>query len=170
MTTLRAAAVLACLTLTPPPAGAARPPCASEFYRQFDFWVGDWDVADPEGKAQGTNRIESILDGCALHESWRGTGGSVGHSYNAYDRSTGKWSQTWIDNGGSVLRIEGGWVDGAMVLEGPGRGRDGTEVVHRVSWAPLADGRVRQHWQSSVDGGATWNDVFVGLYTRRGGK
>jgi hypothetical protein len=26
-------------------------------YRQFDFWVGDWDVLDPAGNVVGTNKI-----------------------------------------------------------------------------------------------------------------
>jgi hypothetical protein len=52
-----------------------------------------------------------------------------------------------------------------MVLTGPGVGRDGDPITHRIAWTPLDGGRVRQHWQVSADG-ETWNDVFMGLYTR----
>ena len=29
---------------TPPPAAPRAPPCADAPHRQFDFWVGSWDV------------------------------------------------------------------------------------------------------------------------------
>ncbi|MEO8385623.1 MAG: hypothetical protein ABI583_10295, partial [Betaproteobacteria bacterium] len=57
---------------TPP----AKPkPCTSPAYRQFDFWIGDWDVTNPAGKLVGTNLIKPILGGCVLHENWFATGG-----------------------------------------------------------------------------------------------
>jgi hypothetical protein len=31
----------------------------------------------------------------------------------------------------------------------------------------LPDGRVRQHWETSKDGGATWTTAFDGYYRRR---
>jgi hypothetical protein len=40
--------------------------------------------------------------------------------------------------------------------------------VQRITWTPLPDGRVRQHWESTTDGGRTWSTVFDGYYTRRG--
>ena len=41
-------------------------------YRQFDFWIGDWEVFNPQDQRVGSNRIDKVLGGCALHESWRG--------------------------------------------------------------------------------------------------
>lgn len=146
---------------------APPPPCAAEEYRQFDFWLGEWEVRDANGSLQGTNTIASILNGCVLSENWEGTSGSIGRSYNAYDRQTGMWHQTWVDNAGTVLKIDGGLDGNAMVMRGSGRGRDGGPVDHRITWTPLEDGRVRQHWEISRDGGATWNDAFLGFYARR---
>ena len=52
---------------TPPP--AKKPPaCTAAEFHQFDFWVGDWEVTSPQGKAAGSNHIESVLDGCAISE------------------------------------------------------------------------------------------------------
>jgi hypothetical protein len=42
----------------------------------------------------GRNRIESILGGCALLETWQGAGGGHGRSLNAYDRGRRPWHQT----------------------------------------------------------------------------
>ena len=35
----------------------ARSPARRPQHRQFDFWLGDWDVTKPDGKAAGHNRI-----------------------------------------------------------------------------------------------------------------
>ena len=38
-------------------AAQTAPPCkARPEYRQFDFWVGEWDVQNPQGQTAGTNR------------------------------------------------------------------------------------------------------------------
>ena len=156
--------------LTQPAAGQTPPAnaCDAEEYRAFDFWVGEWSVTGPQGAQAGTNRIESILSGCALQENWVGASGNVGHSYNAYDRSRRVWHQTWVDNTGLILRLEGGMTDHGMVLRGETLGQDGGTVQHRITWNRV-DGdpdRVRQHWESSTDGGETWSTAFDGLYTR----
>ncbi len=140
-------------------------PCSDDEYRRFDFWIGEWEVFDAGGTRQGTNRIESILGGCALREHWTGEGGSVGYSFSTYDLRTGRWHQTWVDGNGLLLLLDGGFDGTSIVLSGPGVGRDGEPITHRITWTPLDDGRVRQHWQVTSDG-ETWNDVFVGLYSR----
>src|SRR5689334_4174783 len=86
----------------PPPAT----PCTAPEYRQFDFWLGDWDVTNPAGKAAGHNRVTSEYGGCVLQEHWTGAGGSVGSSFNIYDPVRKVWHQTWVDNGGTLLELE----------------------------------------------------------------
>jgi hypothetical protein len=51
--------------------------CKDDASRQFDFWVGHWRVTE-HGKLAGDNRIEPILDGCALLENWTGAKGGAG--------------------------------------------------------------------------------------------
>ncbi len=147
--------------------GDAPPPCSDERHRQFDFWVGDWDVFDTAGKRVGGNVIDSILGGCALRESWTGGGGSIGHSFNIYDAANDKWHQTWVDNRGLLLELDGGLRDGKMVLEGKRPGADGKPVHHRISWEPQPGGHVRQLWETSPDG-SEWKTLFDGLYKKRG--
>ena len=141
--------------------------CMASQHRQFDFWIGEWNVSDARGQRAGTNRIESILGGCALAESWEGASGSRGRSLNSYDRGDNKWHQTWIDNEGTVLMISGGIVNGEMVMEGERRLADGTQTLERITWTPNKDGTVRQLWQSSRDRGMRWITVFDGTYRRR---
>ena len=142
--------------------------CDTTEHHQFDFWMGDWKVS-ANGLPAGTNSVRSIQGGCALQENWKGSGvgGITGTSFNIYDRDRGLWHQTWVDASGTVLQLDGGLVDGVMVLEGerPVPGSAGTSL-HRIAWTPNPDGSVRQLWEASQDDGENWNVIFDGLYTR----
>jgi hypothetical protein len=155
-------AALLLLACADPGAQPDPKPCTAPEHRQFDFWVGDWRVTTPDGKHAGDNRIESILDGCALHESWRGASGGAGFSYNAYDEHRKVWHQTWVDRQGNLLLLEGGLREGSIVLSGT----QGA-TLNRVTWTPRADATVRQLWEASADQGKTWKTVFDGIYRRR---
>lgn len=162
------AATSACCPPAADAADAKHAPCATAAHRQFDFWLGTWDVADAAGKDVGRNRITSVHGGCALLEEWQGRGGFAGTSLNAYDPLAQRWRQTWVDNAGGLLRLEGTAVDGGMRLEGEtgDAGPPRTVARQRIEWSALPDGRVRQHWQASKDGGRTWTTVFDGWYRR----
>jgi hypothetical protein len=148
------------------PAAQQPPSCDAEEHRQFDFWIGDWQVTTPDGQPAGTNRIESILNGCVLLENWTGRSGSIGKSFNMYDRRAGRWRQTWVDGAGGRLDLVGGLDGGAMVLGGTTPAPDGGEVLHEIRWERFDEGKVRQHWRMSRDGGKSWSDAFVGIYAR----
>jgi hypothetical protein len=148
-----------------------RAPCAAPEYRQFDFWVGDWDVFGPKGGKAGTNRISKEFDGCVLQEHWVGAGGGTGSSFNTYDRGTKRWHQTWVDNQGTLLLLDGAFADGTMTLSGKVLGPKGKETLQRIRWS-MIDGnpnKVRQLWESSADGGKTWTVAFDGTYVRKEG-
>ena len=151
-------------------AAAQQPPsCDTAEHRQFDFWVGAWEVVTPDGELAGNNTIRSILNGCALEESWRGAEGSIGRSLNMYYTRDGRWHQSWVDGAGGRLDLAGGVEDnGRMVLSGRMPGADVAEVLHEISWEDLGDGTVKQHWRASKDGGEAWEDVFVGIYRHPG--
>ena len=138
-------------------------------HRQFDFWIGHWDVFGVNGDLVGHSRIESVSDGCGISEHWTGARGSRGVSYNAWDPGSGQWHQFWVGNtSGDVLYLEGGIVEGSMLLQGVRRGAvSGKPQLQRISWTPNADGTVRQHWQQSDDNGASWTTAFDGLYRRK---
>src|SRR3569623_926238 len=90
-----------------PTAPPQRPDCSAPQYRQLDFWAGEWAVFDTaKGTRVGTSRIEPILKGCAIKESYdspQAPGGAyAGTSYSGYDRKDGKWHQLYVDVNGSV--------------------------------------------------------------------
>ena len=148
----------------PPP--ASPPNCDAAVRRQFDFWVGDWSVT-VGGKPAGENRIEKILNGCALLENWTGAGGMSGKSLNFYDPLREQWHQTWVDDRGGSLGLDGAFKDGRMVLTGSARTpTTGKTTTNRITWTPLPADQVRQVWETSSDG-QSWTVAFDGLYTRK---
>jgi hypothetical protein len=143
--------------------------CLAPEYRQFDFWVGDWTVTTPKGTLAGTNRIESILGGCVLQEHWASSNGGDGTSLNMWNAADSTWRQVWMDAGGNLLELKGRLEGGSMVLTGTHAtpGKPGSATIERVTWTPRDGGAVRQHWEASTDGGATWATQFDGLYQRK---
>ena len=146
----------------------ARASCASADHHQFDFWIGDWEVTDSAGATvYGTNRVASEEGGCLVHENWAGSRGGTGQSLNFYDPLKHQWEQVWVGSDGLVLQITGHLDGNSMVLEGQGMGPGGKPLAQRASWTPQPDGRVRQYWQQSADGGTTWTVAFDGWYRRK---
>ena len=159
----RMALVLLIALPCPALAQTAPPRCDGPEHRQFDFWAGEWSVQGKNGNHAGDSTITPILDGCALREEWRGASGYNGTSLNFHDRATGRWRQTWIASDGQPLFLEGALDEqGRMVMTS-----EGSEAIDRITWTPNPDGTVRQLWERSADGGATWSVLFDGLYTRK---
>ena len=94
--------------------------------RQFDFWIGDWNVTPwqqppgPNLTLLGTNHVESILEHCVLLENWTSSspGGGSGKSMNYFDTNRNQWRQVWVADGGGSLDYAGTFADGAMRFEG----------------------------------------------------
>ena len=141
--------------------------CTAGQHRQFDFWIGVWDVHQAGGKLAGRNTITRAYGGCVIEEHYVGARGYAGGSLNIYDASRDRWHQTWVDNGGLLLELDGAFRDGKMVLDGETVDSAGTVQKQRITWEPLPGGKVRQHWQQSTDGGGSWSTLFDGTYTRR---
>ena len=142
-------------------------PCSGPEYRQFDFWVGEWDVTTPDGKSAGRNSITRPLGTCVIQEHWKGAGGMSGESYNVYDRASKRWHQTWVDDRGTLLLLDGGLVDSAMVMKSAERTVQGKPRLDRITWRPLSADEVHQVWEISPDSGETWSVLFHGVYKRR---
>jgi len=140
------------------------PPSVPPEARQFDFWLGHWEVS-ANGKVVGHNHIELIHGGRVVHESYTTPGAYAGNSYNSYNAGAKRWEQFWVDNGGTVLHLKGGLnAAGQMVLSGERIAAEGQTVLDRITWTPNEDGTVRQHWEVSSDGGESWQDAFDGVY------
>ena len=146
-------------------------PCLNDAaFKEFDFWLGDWEVHTPDGQFAGTNSIRREEAGCVLTERWTGAGGNTGSSVNYVDKSTGEWVQVWNSENGAQIFIRGGLTDDGMAMSGHLHNvAAGTTVPFRALWTLLEDGRVRQFFEQSSDDGETWAPWFEGLYTRQTG-
>lgn len=154
----------------------AQPPsCSTPEYRQFDFWIGDWDAFDIDNPttAVARTRVDRILDGCVLLEDYQGANGSHGESFSIYDASRKLWHQSWVTNRGKLLIIEGTLQADAMVLSGvdraAGRSAGALSVAQkdaqvRGTWKQVTGG-VRETAFTSNDGGKTW-DLWFDLVFR----
>ena len=140
--------------------------CSGPTQRQFDFWVGSWNVT-AQGRQAGINDVTVEEGGCVLHEHWTGSRGGTGQSFNVYDQAIGKWHQFWVDNQGNYLHLTGSYGDSRLVLEGTGAGPDRKPQRHRLTFFQNADGSVRQLWETSGDDGRSWQVAFDGLYRKR---
>lgn len=135
---------------SPPPAA-----CAGPEHRQFDFWLGDWELSHAGGTSR--NRITSTLGGCVIEERFTGGPGSKldGASVSTWDRAAKRWKQTWVDNTGAYLDLAGGFADGRMVLEREA-GEGARKFRQRMVFQDIARDSFKWLWQRSDDGGATW--------------
>ena len=93
-------------------------------------------------------------------------GGLIGPGDEGSDAARKVWHQTWVDDSGLLLILEGHWDGKSMVLEGVAPGSSGALTKQRITWSPNADGSVRQLWETAEDKG-TWTVVFDGRYTKR---
>jgi len=157
-----------CLALAAQARGQASFDCeASPEHRQFDFWLGSWEVTDKAGETRyGANRISKRDAGCLLLEEYTGARGFTGSSVNYYNPSDKQWHQHWIDNGTSIIQTAGGMRDGSMYMEGTIYYLATAKTSgFRGTWTPLEDGRVRQFFEEKNAEGV-WETWFDGYYSR----
>jgi len=152
------------------PAPRPAPACSTQAspYRDFDFWVGDWEVFDPEtGNRLGANRVTLRENGCLVVEEWTSDGGGSGMSMNFYDPLQGAWRQVWQSAPGFIDYTGGLDDEGRMVLEGTLHSNvRGTSVPFKGRWTPNDDGTVLQEFWQREDSGE-WQTWFRGLYRPR---
>ena len=156
-------------------AGAQTPatPCQEPEQRQLDFWVGEWYLTwpgangSPEG--HGSNSIKRILDGCVVEETFSGESAMHlrGRSLSIFDAQDSKWKQTWVDNEGGYLDFTGGLKNGAMSFWREAKRADGTVVTQRMIWRNVTPDSMDWSWESSKDGGKTWQVVWPIHYQKK---
>ena len=147
-------------------------PCAfAAENRQFDFWLGEWNVVTSQGESPaGDSRIELILGDCVVQENWTSAGniGYSGKSYNIYNAAAKRWEQYWVDNAGGNIFFYGELKDGVMDYwtdEIPQL--DGKKLKRHLQFIKLGPDKVRQFSQGSNDGGKTWFVEYDFTYNRK---
>lgn len=149
----------------------AKSPCQTNpAFRQFDFWLGEWEAFAKNGKKAGDSKIELILDSCVILENWTSTSyGYKGKSFNTFNTATSKWQQTWVDNSGSITYYsDGEFKDGKMILTTKNeKQQDDSVKILRMTFSKINNDTVRQFGQSSIDEGKTWRIDFDLEYRKK---
>lgn len=151
-------------------------PCVvNPVYRQFDFWIGEWDVFGINGNKAGNSKITLILDSCIILEEWTSAnpmpGGFAysGKSFNTYNARTKQWQQTWIDNvGGSTEFLQGHFDNNKIIFQtSPFTFSKDTIATRRLTFYNLGPDKVRQHGEITKDEGKTWKTEYDLEYRRK---
>lgn len=146
-------------------------PCAfAPENRQFDFWLGEWNVSTTQGSVPaGQSRIELILGDCVIQENWQSSGNPYsGKSYNTYNSALKRWEQYWVDNSGGNIFFYGGLKDGVMDYWTDDIPQaDGTKLRRHLQFFKLGPDKVRQFSRGSTDAGKTWRVEYDFTYDRK---
>lgn len=151
-------------------------PCDSPEARQFDFWLGEWDLTwpaeqtggEPGVTGRGTNSIGRMFGDCVIEENFAFPDqGFLGHSVSVYDPQAGMWRQTWVDSQGNYLIFVGSYDGTTMELRTPIVERDGEQIVQQMVFSNIQPDSLNWDWQGSRNGGDTWNDLWNITYQRR---
>ena len=137
--------------------------------REFDFWIGEWDVYSTGGnQIVGSSKIEMEAGGCFILENWTAIGfPNTGKSMNFVDPVTNKWKQVWVGSGGAVTEyINGVYKDSVMEFESSSITPPGNMKI-RFRFFNQGANQVRQFQESSTDDGKTWSVAYDLTYIRK---
>jgi hypothetical protein len=154
---------------------AQKSPCGSNpVYRQFDFWVGEWEAFGNNGQKAGDSKISIILDSCVILEEWTSAGkqGGItytGKSFNTFNVATGQWQQTWADNaGGTNEYLLGKFENNTITYSSkPFPFNKDTMAIRKITFYNLSADKVRQLGEISKTDGATWTTEYDLEYRRK---
>lgn len=144
-------------------------PCEDALFKQFDFWLGDWDVVSTaDGLSVGTSHISKEMAGCVVWENWKSAGSPYfGKSYNTYNVNLHRWEQYWVDSGAGTIFFHGNRAGEVMDYWADDVPQPNGEMLRRhLQFFNLGPDKVRQFSQGSRDGGKTWTVEYDLTYNR----
>lgn len=163
----------------PPPPPPPAQPCRSPEARQFDFWLGTWELkgrsrarpgSDEWRETRSVNTIRKEHDGCVIQESFKSQAPAswTGMSVSVWDPVAGQWQQTWVDSHGSYIALTGEFKDRRMTLTtAPRTLPDGSSIRNRMVFYAITANSLQWDWDLSRDGGQTWEVMWTIGYRRR---
>ncbi|MBI4748337.1 MAG: hypothetical protein HY774_07590 [Acidobacteria bacterium] len=140
--------------------------------RQFDFWLGRWNVAIPGINFPVQDVITSfgLGGGIAILEDFRAGAQPIGTSISLYSPKTGKWYQTWYDTDQLLIEMAGGVQDGNMIIQGPHFGTaTGERLLGRITFSRITAQNLDFLYEVSTDKGKTWQLSLSSRFTRMPG-
>jgi len=145
-------------------------PCMADAHaREFDFWIGEWNVfVTGTSQQAGHSLIQMISGGCALLENWDSPA-STGKSINFIDPNTNKWKQSWAGSYANAVQefVNGEYKDSAMHFDFETKNAQGNKIMGRFIFYNQGPSQVRQFSESSSDAGKTWTTNYDFTYIRK---
>jgi hypothetical protein len=152
----------------------AQKPCSLPVFRQFDFWIGDWEAFATNGKKAGESKISIMLDSCVILEEWTSASSQQGliysgKSFNMYNVATKQWQQTWVDNTGNTTEFLRGTGSDSKIVYYADKVMDakGKSFMRRLTFTKIDNDKVRQFGERSDDDGKTWTTEYDLEYRRK---
>ena len=146
----------------------------AEKIRQFDFWIGEWEVFGPDGKKAGDSKITLILDSCVILEEWTSASFQqglryAGKSFNTYNNLTKQWQQTWVDNaGGSNEYLQGRFENNQIIYTStPFKYSKDSMAIRKMTFTSIHAEKIRQFGEISKDKGISWSTEYDLEYRRK---
>ena len=136
--------------------------------RQFDFWLGEWDLTWPNG-GQGENIVTLELDSSVVQEAFNGQPAIqlIGRSVSVFVPRENLWKQTWVDNQGGYLDFTGGLVEERMILSRAAVNQEGGQIIQRMVWYNITSDSLNWNWERSNDSGKSWEILWQIHYKRK---
>ncbi len=147
--------------------------------RQFDFWIGEWQVQNRnlledgswEDRTRTRARITPVCGGNAILEEWAGPFNGTfmnGFSLRAWNEQRTEWDLVlfWTTNGnGGFGTLTGNFRHGRGEFFSSWTD-DGTEITQRYSFSDALPETVR--WDSAItrDGGQNWRTDWIMEFSR----
>lgn len=144
----------------------ARPCKYAPEAKQFDFWVGEWDV-QVNGQSVGTNVIQRLEEGCLIMENWTSNAGGSGKSMNFYNPIIKKWRQTYMSNNQVIWEMSGEYKDNVMQYDGEMLAVGSQPITVRVRIWSLGPDKLRHIQDNLGSDGKTWTNVWDSIYVRK---
>jgi hypothetical protein len=151
---------------------ASNLPCSSSETRQFDFWIGDWNLTWND-TSHGTNHIERIFGNCTVQENFSDPAANyLGKSWSVYNPNYKIWQQTWVDSQGGYIDLTGGMKSDSMVLTTaaqtvPKSISPTGKIINRMVYYHITPQSFDWSWESSIDGGINWKNNWLIHYKRK---
>lgn len=138
---------------------------------EYDFWIGDWTatwVLKDGTKIEGTNRIESTLDGKVLQEHFQDPSTNFkGTSISVFNPTTNTWHQAWADNQGGYYNFIGKTMGDKKMFETIPQKTDQSFFIQRMVFYNFTDDSMTWDWESTTNNGKDWTLNWRIEYTRK---
>jgi hypothetical protein len=154
--------------------------CESAEAKQFDFWLGNWNIKQKILKADGSwfeskakTRVTKILDGCAVQENWEGEVQFFWEgmqkpekikalSVRSFDVKTEIWKINWMDTRNPQFStFEGNFANGKGEFFRKVVGENGKETIIRITFSDIKSNSVRWDLAVSSDNGKTFITLWI---------